>query len=71
MTIYRKEREFVKWNEADPKSVRQAEIKKSKLENQGYSLVKTIGGFYNFILEYKKDDQATKELNRKIREIFG
>tara|TARA_R100001510_G_C7603730_1_gene169541 strand:- start:708 stop:872 length:165 start_codon:yes stop_codon:yes gene_type:complete len=54
MTTYTKKYEFVKWNEADPKSVKKAEIKKKKLENQGYSLIRDHGGFFNFILEYKK-----------------
>ena len=54
MTTYTKKYEFVKWNEADPKSVRKAEIKKKKLENQGYSLINTIGGLFHFTLEYKK-----------------
>ena len=68
MTLFNKERVFVKWNEADPKSVRQAEIKKSKLENQGYCLVGTHGGFYNFILEYQK---SNIKIDQKIKEIFG
>ena len=58
MTTYTKTYEFVKWNEADPKSIRKAEIKKTKLENQGYSLIRDHGGFFNFILEYKKPKEA-------------
>lgn len=72
MTTYKKTYEVVKWNEADPKSIRKAEIKKTKLENQGYSLINTIGGFFNYTLEYKKtDDHIKDELDRKIKEIFG
>jgi len=72
MTTYTKKYEVVKWNELDEKSVKKAEIKKTKLENQGYSLVNTVGGLFHFTLEYKKtDDHIKQELNRKIKEIFG
>ena len=55
MTIYSKKYELVKWCELDPKSIKKAEIKKTKLENQGYTLVNTIAGLINSSLEYKKE----------------
>ena len=54
MTTYNKKYEYVRWNELDEKSVKKAEIKKTKLENQGYFLINTIGGLFHFTLEYKK-----------------
>jgi hypothetical protein len=49
MTTYNKKYEYVRWNELDEKSVKKAEIKKTKLENQGYSLINTIGGLFQGI----------------------
>ena len=43
MTIYNKKFEFVRWNEQDQKSIKKAEIKKTKLENQGYGLINSYG----------------------------
>ena len=57
MTIYTKKYELVKWCELDPKSIKKAEIKKTKLENQGYTLINTVAGLINFSLEYKKAGQ--------------
>jgi len=57
MTIYSKKYELVKWCELDPKSIKKAEIKKTKLENQGYILINTVAGLINFSLEYKKAGQ--------------
>ena len=57
MTIYSKKYELVKWCELDPKSIKKAEIKKTKLENQGYTLINTVAGLINFSLEYKKAGQ--------------
>ena len=54
MTTYNKKYEYVRWKELDEKSVKKAEIKKTKLENQGYSLINTIEGLFHFTLEYKK-----------------
>lgn len=55
MTIYSKKYELVKWCELDPKSIKKAEIKKTKLENQGYILINTVAGLINGSLEYKKE----------------
>ena len=55
MTIYSKKYELVKWCELDQKSIKKAEIKKTKLENQGYTLVNTVAGLINSSLEYKKE----------------
>ena len=57
MTIYTKKYELVKWCELDQRSIKKAEIKKTKLENQGYILVNTIAGLINSSLEYKKASQ--------------
>jgi len=57
MTIYTKKYELVKWCELDPKSIKKAEIKKTKLENQGYTLINTVAGLINSSLEYKKAGQ--------------
>jgi len=57
MTIYSKKYELVKWCELDPKSIKKAEIKKTKLENQGYILINTVAGLINSSLEYKKAGQ--------------
>lgn len=60
MTIYSKKYELVKWCELDPKSIKKAEIKKTKLENQGYGLINSYG-FINHTLEYKRPDQEREE----------
>ena len=57
MTIYTKKYELVKWCELDQKSIKKAEIKKTKLENQGYTLINTVAGLINSSLEYKKASQ--------------
>lgn len=59
MTIYSKKYELVKWCELDPKSIKKAEIKKTKLENQGYGLINSYG-FINHTLEYKRPDQESE-----------
>ena len=59
MTIYTKKYELVKWCELDPKSIKKAEIKKTKLENQGYGLINSYG-FINHTLEYKRPDQESE-----------
>ena len=40
------------WN--DIKSIKQAERKKAKLENQGYTLIATTGGLFTSTLHYIK-----------------
>ena len=57
MTIYSKKYELVKWCELDQKSIKKAEIKKTKLENRGYILINTVAGLINSSLEYKKAGQ--------------
>ena len=41
MTLYNKEIEYVKTNWQDEKTIKPSEIKKTKLENQGYNHVKS------------------------------
>jgi len=54
MTKYNKNYEYVTWNDLDNDSCKKAQIKKSKLENQGYTLIATNPGFYENQLIYKK-----------------
>ncbi len=65
MTIYNKKFEFVRWNEQDQKSIKKAEIKKTKLENQGYGLINSYG-FINHTLEYKRPDQESEVKHETI-----
>lgn len=40
------------WN--DLKSIKKAEVKKAKLENEGYKLISNFGGFNETVMIYTK-----------------
>jgi len=60
MTTYKTKIQYVSWNDTDLNSIKKAEIKKSKLENQGYSLIKTQSGLFSALLIYKKENYLNK-----------
>jgi len=51
----------IKINWDDPRSITKAEREKLRLENAGYSLVQTEGGFTTTTLIYKRKGQALKQ----------
>jgi hypothetical protein len=60
MTTYKTKIQYVSWKDTDLNSIKKAEIKKSKLENQGYSLIKTQSGLFSALLIYKKENYLNK-----------
>jgi gas vesicle protein len=65
LTARRREKAIrVDWN--DPRSVREAEHLKRRLEDDGYELVQTVGGFTTSELIYEK---VARELLKAAREL--
>ena len=59
MTKYTTKIQYVSWNNLVPNSLTKAEIKKTKLENQGYNLISTQSGFTSSLLVYEKPKKPT------------
>ena len=59
MTKYKTKIQYVSWNEDVKGSVKKAEIKKTKLENQGYNLISTQSGLTSSLLVYEKPKKPT------------
>ena len=60
MTTYKTKIQYVSWNDRDLTSIKKAEIKKSKLENQGYTLIKTQSGLFSGLLIYRNENYLIK-----------
>jgi hypothetical protein len=60
MTTYKTKIQYVSWNDRDLTSIKKAEIKKSKLENQGYTLIKTQSGLFSGLLIYRNENYLNK-----------
>ena len=60
MTTYKTLIQYVSWNEDIKGSVKKAEIKKTKLENQGYNLISTQSGLFTGLMVYKNSNYKIK-----------
>ena len=58
MTKFTTKYQYVSWNDNVEGSSKKADIKKTKLENQGYNLISTQSGFTSALLVYKKEKTA-------------
>ena len=56
MTKYKTKIQYVSWNEDVKGSVKKAEIKKTKLENQGYNLISTQSGLFTGLMVYQNSN---------------
>jgi len=55
MTKYKTKIQYVSWNEQIEGSSKKADVKKTKLENQGYKLISTSNqGLWSGLMVYKK-----------------
>ena len=69
MTKYTTKIQYVSWNYLDPNSLRKAEIKKTKLENQGYNLISTKSNLT--VYEKPKKPSMTKKDWDKLANILN
>tara|TARA_R100000781_G_C4055414_1_gene119189 strand:+ start:120 stop:296 length:177 start_codon:yes stop_codon:yes gene_type:complete len=58
MTKYNTKIQYVSYNDFVKGQNKKADIKKTKLENQGYNLISTQAGFTSALLVYKKEKTA-------------
>jgi len=56
MTAYKTKIQYVSWNEQVKGSVKKAETKKTKLENQGYNLIHSECGLFTGLMVYKNEN---------------
>ena len=61
MTKYKTLIQYVGWNEDVKGSVKKAEVKKTKLENQGYNLISTQAGLFTGLMVYKNSNYKTNK----------
>ena len=61
MTKYKTLIQYVGWNEDVEGSVKKAEVKKTKLENQGYNLISTQSGLFTGLMVYKNSNYKTNK----------
>ena len=61
MTKYKTLIQYVGWNEDVEGSVKKAEVKKTKLENQGYNLISTQAGLFTGLMVYKNSNYKTNK----------
>ena len=61
MTKYKTLIQYVGWNEDVKGSVKKAEVKKTKLENQGYNLISTQSGLFTGLMVYKNSNYKTNK----------
>ena len=66
MTKYKTKIQYVSWNEDVKGSVKKAETKKTKLENQGYNLVSTQSGLFTGLMVYQNPNynKGGKRVNK-------
>ena len=60
MTKYRTKIQYVSVNNNDLDSIKKAETKKTKLENQGYNLISTQAQIFSGLMVYKNDNYLNK-----------
>ena len=63
MTTYKTLIQYVSWNEDVKGSIKKAEIKKTKLEKQGYNLISTQSGLFTGLMVYKNSNYKMKGKN--------
>ena len=56
MTKYKTLIQYVGWNEDVKGSVKKAEVKKTKLENQGYNLISAQSGLFTGLMVYENSN---------------
>ena len=61
MTKYKTLIQYVSWNEDVEGSVKKAEVKKTKLENQGYNLISTQSGLFTGLMVYENSNYKTNK----------
>lgn len=54
MANFKSKIQYVSWNDQVEGSSKKADIKKIKLENQGYNLISTQVGLFSGLMVYKK-----------------
>ena len=69
MTKYTTKIQYVSWNNLVSNSLRKAEIKKTKLENQGYNLISTQPNL--MVYEKPKKPSMTKKDWAKLSKILN
>ena len=73
MTIYKNKVEYVRTDWCDPRSIKPSEVKKNKLENQGYTLIKSWVEYPDvWVSEYeKKEIKKNIYLDTAHTDLFG
>ena len=61
MTKFTTKYQYVSWNDNVEGSSKRADIKKTKLENQGYNLISTQSGLFTGLLVYENSNYKTKK----------
>ena len=61
MTKYKTLIQYVSWNEDVEGSAKKAEVKKTKLENQGYNLISTQSGLFTGLMVYENSNYKTNK----------
>ena len=56
--------QYVSWNDNVEGSSKKADIKKIKLENQGYNLISTQAQIFSGLMVYKNPNYKTKVKNK-------
>ena len=60
MTKFTTKYQYVSWNDNVEDSSKRADIKKTKLENQGYNLISTQAQIFSGLMVYKNPNYKTK-----------
>ena len=63
MTKFTTKYQYVSWNDNVEGSSKKADIKKIKLENQGYNLISTQAQIFSGLMVYKNPNYKTKVRN--------
>ena len=63
MTKFTTKYQYVSWNDNVEGSSKKADIKKTKLENQGYNLISTQAQIFSGLMVYKNPNYKTKARN--------
>ena len=72
MTKYTTKIQYVSWNDQVEGSSKKADIKKTKLENQGYNLISTsIQGLFSGLMVYQKpiETKSIKVNTKRLKNL--
>ena len=72
MTKYTTKIQYVSWNDQVDGSSKKADIKKTKLENQGYNLISTsTQGFFSGLMVYQKpiETKSIKVNTKRLKNL--